>query len=461
MSGEGAPLVKMDVIVVGSGLAGLVTARRLQERGFVVAILEAKSVVGGRIRCGADDAGARYDVGAQWLHPEHTRTSALLEEIGHPPQPFSVQGDVTLAVADRCVRIPRFLSLRGAWPHEITDLRLALWQLQRLVENVYLPAPWHSVDAHQLDGMSFGEWLTRHTRLRWSRDFLRATFEAALGADLHEVSAFHVVFLMASSGSVASFLAAMRGSERLVVEGGLYQLVETLAWSMRERVLLDEKVVVIENSAHDVGLRTERSRYRAKRVVIALPPASWRQIVFDPSLPEDWDVLAEGSVEAASWRCCIRYTTPFWRAEGRSGEALSSGGILRFVTDATPVHGSEGVLLAVTSGAEARALQAMAPEARRQAVLDALCVLLGPSAAHAIDLVEQDWTGNEGSNGGLASLLSAHAWRRHGEAMRARWGRLHFAGAEMATHWAGFIEGAVRSGEEVAEQIAAIEKGSA
>jgi monoamine oxidase len=45
------------------------------------------------------------------------------------------------------------------------------------------------------------------------------------------------------------------------------------------------------------------------------------------------------------------------------------------------------------------------------------------------------------------------AWTSFGEALRAPIGRLHWAGAETATVWNGYMDGAVGSGERVAREL--------
>jgi monoamine oxidase len=46
-------------------------------------------------------------------------------------------------------------------------------------------------------------------------------------------------------------------------------------------------------------------------------------------------------------------------------------------------------------------------------------------------------------------------WTAYGPALRAPVGRLHWAGAECAPVWNGYMEGAVRSGEATADDVIA------
>ena len=55
------------VIVVGAGMAGLIAARLLQDSGFTVTVLEARTRTGGRVWTD-DRLGAPLDLGGSWIH---------------------------------------------------------------------------------------------------------------------------------------------------------------------------------------------------------------------------------------------------------------------------------------------------------------------------------------------------------------------------------------------------------
>ena len=60
------------------------------------------------------------------------------------------------------------------------------------------------------------------------------------------------------------------------------------------------------------------------------------------------------------------------------------------------------------------------------------------------------------TRGRCGAHFAPGTWTSYGQAWRAPIGRLHWAGAEYAPQWNGYMEGAVRSGEAAAEAIAAL-----
>src|SRR5690606_33461894 len=72
-------LVRMDVVVVGAGIAGLLAARQLQAAGLEVVVLERQEQPGGRMA--TEDIGTgRADTGAQFFSVRNERFAALARE---------------------------------------------------------------------------------------------------------------------------------------------------------------------------------------------------------------------------------------------------------------------------------------------------------------------------------------------------------------------------------------------
>ncbi|WP_369769705.1 flavin monoamine oxidase family protein [Flavobacterium sp. WC2416] len=68
------------IIILGAGLSGLLTAYRLQNKGFEIEIIEARERVGGRIHTINTDT-AQVEMGATWFNAIHVNFRNLLSEL--------------------------------------------------------------------------------------------------------------------------------------------------------------------------------------------------------------------------------------------------------------------------------------------------------------------------------------------------------------------------------------------
>jgi oxygen-dependent protoporphyrinogen oxidase len=71
---------RRSVVVVGGGVTGLLTARRLAQQSFQVTLIEAADRVGGQV-CTIDIEGRRIDIGAESLHLSSPAVRRLLSEL--------------------------------------------------------------------------------------------------------------------------------------------------------------------------------------------------------------------------------------------------------------------------------------------------------------------------------------------------------------------------------------------
>ena len=159
--------------------------------------------------------------------------------------------------------------------------------------------------------------------------------------------------------------------------------------------------------------------------------------------------------QGAVIKCMAIYDEPFWRADGLTGQAISDAGPVKVIFDNSPPDGSPGVLLGFLEGApRARELGRVAPEERRAAVLGDLARLFGAAGAPSPRL-RRAATGptRSGPAAATAATCRPACWTAYGPALRAPIGPIHWAGAETATVWNGYMDGAVRSGEEAAAAI--------
>lgn len=449
----------VDVAIVGAGLAGLTAAERLQRAGRSVAVLEARERVGGRVLNHRLADGAIVEVGGQWIGPGQERMYALARRLGVATHPTHADGDSLLerdgAVQRYTGTIPKF------HPVVLAEIAKAQRQLDRMARRVPVDAPWQAPKAGEWDAQTFANWIDKHVRTNPARDLLALSVAAVWACEPQEISLLHVLFYVHAAGGFDRLLDTRGGAQQDRLVGGSQELALRLAAELAgdegaDPVQLGRPVRRLEQDGDGVTLHADGGApLRARRAIVALAPALAGRIQYDPLLPAARDLLTQRVPHGSVIKCMAIYDQPFWRRDGLSGEAISVEGPVRVVFDNTPPQGAPGVLLGFLEGRDARELSDASVDTRREAVVGTFTRLFGAAAATPVDYVERDWSREEFTRGCYNGYLPPGVWTAFGPALRAPVQRIHWAGAETATVWNGYMEGAVQSGERAADEALA------
>jgi monoamine oxidase len=449
--------IEAHTCVVGAGFSGIAAARKLQDAGLDVCVLEARDRVGGRVWHLEMDDGTEVSVGGTWLGKGQDRVFALARELGLKPYPQFHEGELVLRFEEQNHRYRGLIPPVG--PFAVASIGAALFRLDRLTKRVVRSReqPWATRGAKRLDAMTLASVVDNPWAVpsATARDMLRAVFELLFCVDPSEVSLLGSMVLAAAGGGFQYYMEAEQ-TETHMLDLGTPGLAIRFAEPLGERLQLSCPVRRIRQSPDGVEVEADGVSVRAQRVIVATPPLLASRIDYEPALPQAHASLLRSYVPGAIIRGLCTYDEPFWRADGLTGETFSPGSPVVVSIDQCPPDASPGVLSGYAMGAAAIRLAALDPQERRRVWLDDLAKRLGPKARSPRAFLEVDWSAEQWSRGGMIGHLPPGVLTAYGHALRLPVGRVHWAATEQATEMHGLIEGAVRSGERAAGEVLAV-----
>ena len=445
------PEQRVDVVVVGAGLAGLTAARATLAAGLSVLVLEARDRVGGRLLNHTLEGGAVVELGGQWVGPTQDRVLDLADELNVGLFPTYVEGEHYLAVGGEVKRYggDDFLLPEDA----LADVGETQQRLAQMVAEVPLDEPWRAAEAAAWDAQTVDAWLAANSKTEVGLGYWRTLVPALFCAEASEISLLHFLFYLRSGGTLDRLVATSGGAQESRLEGGSQRLASLLADQLSDVVRLGAPVTAIRQDDEGVDVTHDGGGVKAGRAIVAIPPTLAGRIRYSPPLPPLRDQLTQQVPMGYVTKVQVAYPEPFWRAEGLSGSVFSLDDEVSVIFDNSPPDLSCGVLLGFLEGAHARRAGKLPPEERRELVLSVFAKFFGPRAADPEEYVERDWAAEEWSRGCYGGRFGTGVWTGYGEALREPIGRIHWAGTETAEVWNGYMDGAIRSGERAAREV--------
>lgn len=404
-----------DVIVVGAGLAGLATAHALAANGHRVLVLEAQERVGGRVETLTEGGHVVAERGAQFVNADMRAVLALARRAGVRPVRRVSGGTLVVLDGDR------------ARPPSPAEASLQL-------------DPSLLAAAVRAGECSVGEALVRAKVAPAQLPLVRSALTELLGVDPDAASGRAVA-------AVAASFESRRDPEESQLVGGIMRLAATLAAALPVR--LGTPVTRVTWRDGLVHVEAGGATLVARHVVLAVPaPVIEARIALDVALPATVRAALGAWIPGAMVKSTVIV----------EGDALPAGASAMSVVPPgwTMVEASRPGeisrrLVVFAGGDAARALAARDDAAARAQVLAVVrraWPVGGDAQVHVARWVDHPWSG-----GGYNSVVRSGAPWDAARVLREHAGPVQFAGSELAPAFAGYMEGALRSGALAAARV--------
>lgn len=444
---DSRPLERYDVGVVGAGLAGLTAARELTDAGLDVVVLEARDRVGGRTAEGSLPTGDVIDLGAEWIGAEHERVLGLVKEFDlELCEQYEAGTDRVAAVGELFDHENRFRALSS---ESASELREALERIETLRRDV----PREGFNADRRDATTLESWKREMMESEAAREAFDAFVRAEYTVEPSQISLLYLLDAVDAAGGLGMNDDSVSVAQEYRLAGSTHQLAQGLADALSDAIQLNKPVRQIDRRGDDVTLVTDDGSYAVSDAIVAVPPPLIGRIDHEPPLPACRRGLIQRMPMGSVIKCFAVYEEPFWRNDGYSGSVLAADGVVTEIADATQPDRDRGLLVGFIAGADAFEWSDRPAAERRERVLDELSRYFGPRATDPLEYTDKAWSRTRWSTGGYNAAMTPGTLTTCGDVLREPVGCVRWAGSETALEWPGFMEGAISSGERVANEV--------
>jgi monoamine oxidase len=245
--------LSFDVLVIGAGAAGSISALEIASRGYSVAIIEAKERIGGRIFTIHGESEI-IEMGAEFVHGNLPLTQQLLKEAG--AKLSSIEGSI--------------LQYKNGQLEEMKDFINDFDDLEKKFECLLSDKP--------------------------VAGFLREDLKDEKYRDLRQSLENYVEGYYAADTSKASAIALREEltkgqEEQYRIAGGYKLLIDYLEQQCRQKgvqFFLSQPVSQLHWKRGEAVVKTEKVNYKTKKVLLTIPVGVLQKetITFYPSLPK-------------------------------------------------------------------------------------------------------------------------------------------------------------------------------
>ncbi|OJS17001.1 flavin monoamine oxidase family protein, partial [Escherichia coli] len=451
------------VVIVGGGLAGLVAAWRLQQKGLKATVYEASTRTGGRVDTDTTTfaEGQRVERGGELIDTGHHAYRKLIKDLG--------LGLDNLIKAEPAGSEPfHWFDGEPYVLEQVEDDFAAVFKpLKADVKAAGYPTTYDHFTAAgaALDQMSILDWIAARVPGGLASRFgqlLDVAYNIEYGAECGVQSSLNLLYLLGFGSTPQQFSMFGDSDEVFRVQGGNGQVPERLAQQLGSAIRLEQRLVAASTLADGRtrltfegpgGLRD----VVADRAIMAVPFSILRAKVDISGLalkPLKRTAIEQQGMGTNS-KLHVQFASRPWVALGCNGETFADLGYQNTWEETRKQPGASGILVNYTGGTLGASFGSGTPASHAQTMLAQIEPLLPGLSARWNGLATVDfWTGSPFQLGSY-SYWKVGQYVQFAGVEREVEGTLHFAGEHTSVDAQGYMEGAVESGERAAAEVLA------
>ncbi|RHW43004.1 FAD-dependent oxidoreductase [Dermacoccus abyssi] len=326
--------------------------------------------------------------------------------------------------------------------------------LDDLAAEIGATESWTHPKARELDTISFHHWLREQSDNEEAcRNIGIFIAGGMLTKPAHAFSALQAVLMAASAGPFSNLVDDTFILDRRVV-GGMQSVSRTMARELGDDVVkLNEPVRFITWNDEGATVKSDGLEVTAKDVILAVPPNLYSRISYEPPMPRLQHQMHQHTSLGLVIKVHAVYETPFWREEGLSGTGFGAEELCQEVYDNTNHNDERGTLVSFVTDEKADEMFRLSTEDRKARILESISHYLGEKALEPVVYYESDFASEEWTRGAYAARYDLGGLHRYGPYQHDPVGPMRFACSDIAAEGYQHVDGAVRMGARVAEQI--------
>ncbi|WP_338745461.1 flavin monoamine oxidase family protein [Pseudomonas putida] len=434
---SGAALAKdktPTAIVVGGGLAGLTAAYELQDKGWQVTLLEAKSGMGGRSGLATSEwigNAKAQPVLNHYLDRFKLETLPAPEFVRSPG--YLIDGEY-FSATDLATKQPATAEALKRYEKTLDDLA-------RSIDDPLNPQATSTLFA--LDQINVSTWLDKLQLPATARQLvnqqIRTRYDEPSRLSLLYFAQQNRVYRGVSDRDLRA--ARLPGGSPVLAQAFVKQLKTIKTGSPVTAIVQDKDGVTVKVGS--VG-------YQADYLVMAVPLRALAKIQMTPGLDTQHVAALKGTNYGWRDQLMLKFKKPVWESRARmSGEIFSNAGLgMLWIEPA--LKGGANVVINL-SGDNARLLQAFGDKQMVDQVLIRLHAFY-PQARGAFTGYEVKRYSTDAGTGGAYLAYGPGQISKYWRLWERPVQRITFAGEHTDALYPGTLEGALRSGQRAASQ---------